>query len=338
MAIQKGSPLLEVNDLRVHYRLAHKNVLKAVDGVTFSMNRGDRLGLVGESGCGKTSLAMACLGLLPNNAQDIGGKINFEGRNIAGFSEKEWRQLRWKKISMVFQAAMNALDPVYRVRKQLSDVYRLHHKCSREEEKRHIEKLITLTGLPIKLLNNFPHQLSGGMKQRVIIAMSLICNPSLIIADEPTTGLDVIIQDQIMREILDLLKQFALSMILISHDISIVIEVCNKVMVMYGGKMVEFGDIFQVFDHPSHPYTIGLFRSFPSIRGPIKKLESVPGTPPNLADNLVGCRFYPRCPRREELCKHEDPPVVEINKDHMACCHFAKDPDLKNIKFGELSD
>ena len=239
---------------------------------------------------------------------------------------------------MVFQAAMNALDPVYRIGKQLGDVYKLHRKCSPEEAAEHVKNLFKLTGLPVSRLNSYPHQLSGGMKQRVIIAMSLLCNPDLIIADELTTGLDVIIQDQIMREIISLVDQLRLSMLFISHDVSIVTEVCNRILVMYGGKVAEFGDIGDVFAKPSHPYTIGLFEAFPSIQGPIKGLAALPGAPPNLVDDLVGCRFAPRCPRKEDLCENEDPQPVELSEDHVAFCHFAKDPNLKNIRFDELNE
>lgn len=338
MAVSKNALLLEVEDLRMHYRLVSGAVLKAVDGVTFSIKRGDKLGLVGESGCGKTSLAMTILGLLPENARILGGKILFEGSDVLGFSTKQWRDFRWEKVSMVFQAAMNALDPVYRVGKQLSDVYKLHRECSREEAMEHVKGLFKLTGLPVSRMSSYPHQLSGGMRQRVIIAMSLLCNPSLIIADELATGLDVIIQDQIMREIVSLIDQLGLSMLLVSHDVSIVTEVCNKILVMYGGRLVEYGYIGDVFAKSSHPYTIGLFEAFPSIRGPIKDLVALPGAPPNPADDLVGCRFAPRCPRKEALCENVDPPAVELGENHVAFCHFAKDPNLKNIRFGELGD
>lgn len=336
--MDKNTALLEVVDLRMHYVLASGKVLKAVDGVTFSMNRGDKLGLVGESACGKTSLAMTIQGLLPENARILGGKVLFEENDVLLFSEKQWRDFRWKKQSMIFQAAMNALDPVYRVGKQLNDVYRLHNKCSEEEATKKVASLFKLTGLPASRMRSYPHQLSGGMKQRVIIAMSLLCNPGLIIADEPTTGLDVIIQDQIMREIISLIDKLGLSMLLISHDVSVVTEVCNKILVMYGGKVTELGDIGEVFEKSAHPYTIGLFEAFPSIRGPIKSLAALPGSPPNLADDLMGCRFAPRCPRKEVMCEREDPPAVKLSENHVAFCHFATDPNLRNIKFGELCE
>jgi len=338
MTTHANTSLLEIENLRMYYRLASGAVLKAIDGVTFSMKRGDKLGLVGESGCGKTSLAMTILGLLPENARVFGGKILFEGDDVLGFSTRQWKDFRWKKVSMIFQAAMNALDPVYRVGKQLSDVYRLHHECPKEEAMEHVKSLFKIMGLPVSRMNSYPHQLSGGMKQRVIIAMSLLCNPSLVIADEMTTGLDVIIQDQIMREISSLIEQMGLSILLVSHDVSLVTEVCRKILVMYGGKMAEYGDIGDVFFEPSHPYTIGLINAFPSIRGPNKSLEALPGAPPNLATNLAGCRFAPRCPRREGLCEKEDPPAVQLSDNHMSFCYFAKDPNLKNIRFGEISD
>ncbi len=337
MAPYENHTLLEVQDLRMYYRLVSGAVLKAVDGVTFSIKRGDKLGLIGESGCGKTSLAMTLMGLLPKNAFIWGGNILYDGEEVLSFSPKQWREFRWEKVSMVFQSAMNALDPVYRVGKQLSDVYRLHCKCSQEDAMKHVESLFKLTGLPVSRIRCYPHQLSGGMKQRVIIAMSLLCNPSLIIADEPTTGLDVIIQDQIMREIVSLIDQLGLSMLLVSHDVSVVTEACNRILVMYGGKAAEYGGIADVFDHPSHPYTIGLLEAFPNIRRPIKGLAALPGAPPNLAEDPNGCRFAPRCPRKEALCESEDPPEVVLYGNHVAFCHFAQDPEMKNVRYGELN-
>ena len=327
-----------MQDLRMYYRLVSGATLKAVDGVTFSIKKGDKLGLIGESGCGKTSLAMTLMGLLPENACIPGGSILYEGEDVLSFSPKQWREFRWEKMSMIFQSAMNALDPVYRVGKQLSDVYRLHRKCSKEDAIKHVEALFKLTGLPSSRIRSYPHQLSGGMKQRVIIAMSLLCNPSLIIADEPTTGLDVIIQDQIMREIASLIDQLGLSMLLVSHDVSVVTETCNKILVMYGGKVGEYGDIADVFANPSHPYTIGLLKAFPNIRGPIKGLAALPGTPPNLSEDLAGCRFAPRCPRKEALCENGDPPEVRLNGNHVSCCHFAEDPELKNVDYSGLNE
>jgi oligopeptide/dipeptide ABC transporter ATP-binding protein len=338
MAANRNSALLAVQDLRMYYRLVSGATLKAVDGVTFSIKKGDKLGLIGESGCGKTSLAMTLMGLLPENACIPGGSILYEGEDLLSFSPKQWREFRWEKMSMVFQSAMNALDPVYRVGNQLSDVYRLHRKCSKEDAIKHIEDLFKLTGLPLSRIRSYPHQLSGGMKQRVIIAMSLLCNPSLIIADEPTTGLDVIIQDQIMREIASLIDQLGLSMVLVSHDVSVVTETCNKILVMYGGKVGEYGDITDVFAKPSHPYTIGLLKAFPNIRGPIKGLAALPGTPPNLSEDLAGCRFAPRCPRKEALCENEDPPEVQLAGNHVSCCHFAEDPELKNVDYSGLNE
>jgi len=337
MAKDGNNTLLEVHDLRMHYRLASGAVLKAVDGVTFSIKRGDKLGLIGESGCGKTSLAMTLMGLLPENAFIAEGRIFFEDDDVLSFSPGQWREFRWEKVSMVFQSAMNALDPVYRVGKQLTDVYRLHRKCSKEEAMKHVESLFHLTGLPVSRLSSYPHELSGGMKQRVIIAMSLLCNPSLIIADEPTTGLDVIIQEQIMREIVSLIDQLELSMLLVSHDVSVVTETCNRILVMYGGKVAESGDIVDVFNNPSHPYTMGLLEAFPNIHGPVKGLVALPGSPPNLALDLVGCRFAPRCPRKEALCEEEDPPETLLHGNHVAFCHFAGEPGMKWINYRELN-
>ena len=334
-----SSKLLEVKDLRMYYRFANGSILKAVDSVSFSIDRGDRLGLVGESGCGKTSLAMTMLGLFPGNALLFGGEIFFEGRNVLDFSPQEWRRYRWAKVSMIFQAAMNALDPVYRVGKQLTDVYRLHNKsASRKEAIKHVKSTFRLAGLPESVFRNYPYQLSGGMKQRVCIAMSLLCNPRLIIADELSTALDVIIQGQIMHEITGIVDTLGLSMILVSHDVSIVAEVCNKIMVMYAGKLVEFGNIVEVFEKPGHPYTVGLFGSFPSIKGPIKPLVGVPGRPPSLMDDSNVCKFVQRCPRREVICENHDPPGVSLGDDHVAYCHFAVDPDMKRVRYGSISE
>ena len=334
MAGNRNTRLLEVENLRMYYSLLSGDHLKAVDGVSFFIDPGDKLGLVGESGCGKTSLCMTLMGLLPENAEVLSGRILFEVDDVLHFIEKEWRAFRWERVSMVFQAAMNALDPVYRVGKQLCDVYRLHRKCSKDEAREQVERLFRLTGLPASRMRSYPHQLSGGMKQRVIIAMSLLCNPSLIIADEPATGLDVIIQDQILNELVALIDQLGLSMILITHDVSIVTEVCNRMLVMYGGRIAEVGDVIEVFRRPSHPYTIGLLNTIPSIKGPIQSVSPLPGFPPNLAEDRKGCPFAPRCPIKDEICEKEDPIPVEVEENHVSSCFFATDFRLKDIRFG----
>ena len=312
--------ILEIEELEMSYQTI-KGFVSAVDNVSFKIMKGESMGLVGESGCGKTSLGMCIMKLLPENARIMNGKILFDGEDIIPKTEEEMRKIRWKGVSMIFQAAMNALNPVYRVGDQIIEAIQTHDNISKEEAREKVEKLYELVGLSPERMKNYPHEYSGGMRQRAIIAMALACDPKFIIADEPTTALDVIVQDQIIDEIVNLQKKLNMTMMYISHDISVIAETCNKIGVMYAGNIVEYTYTSSLFDNPLHPYTKALMSSFPSIEGPKKELKPVPGEPPNLLNPPEGCRFYPRCSYAEEICKKENPEFVEIEKDHFLACH-----------------
>ncbi len=328
--------LLEVNGLKMYYKLS-SGWVRAVDDVSFKLDKGRTLGLVGESGCGKTSVANSIMRLLPLNAEITGGAVNLEGLDLIKLTDDEMREVRWKKVSMIFQGAMNAFNPVFKVGDQLTEAILTHEKVTENEAKKRVVNLFELVGLQPSRLNNYPHEFSGGMKQRAIIAMSLACNPNLVIADEPTTALDVVMQDQILTEINKLQQEFNLALIVISHDISVIAETCHEIAIMYGGKIFEIADAASIFHNPHNPYTIGLLKSFPTLRGPKRKLISIRGSPPNLMGDDKGCLFEPRCPYAKLECKEEAPTLITIdsNKNHYSRCHFALDPKLKEIDFEE---
>ena len=315
--------LLEIRNLTLHYKTT-KGMVQAVDKVAFSLNRGESMGLVGESGCGKTSVAMGIMKILPTNAVIIGGEILFKGEDILLKDDEEIRRIRWKGISMVFQAAMNALNPVISVGDQIVEAIQAHGRVSEADAWEQVQELYSLVGLDPGRRKSYPHEYSGGMKQRAIIAMSLACSPDLIIADEPTTALDVIMQDQIIQEIVALQDRLDMAMVYISHDISVIAETCSKIGVMYAGKIVEYADADSLFYDTLHPYTKALLSSYPSIKGEIKRLNPIPGEPPNLLDPPVGCRFDPRCPEREEICNSHEPEYLEVKEGHFVACHFVK--------------
>ena len=279
------------------------------------------MGLVGESGCGKTSIAFSLLRLLPENAIIKSGKIFLNGTDLVPLKENEMRDIRWRHISMVFQAAMNALNPVYKVGDQIVEAMETHGQVDTISGAReHIADLFSLVGLDPKLMDQYPHEYSGGMRQRAVIAMALACSPDLIIADEPTTALDVIVQDALLREMIELQKKLNMSMIYISHDVAVIAEVTERVGVMYAGRMAEFGTAEEIFRHPLHPYTYGLMSAFPSIVGPKRELTTLPGEPPDLISPPTGCRFHPRCPFATEICSQEVPEFRDLGVDHFAAC------------------
>jgi peptide/nickel transport system ATP-binding protein len=315
-------PLLEVRDLKAHYRAA-VGWVRAVDGVSFAVWPSKSLGLVGESGCGKTTLAFSLLRLLPPNGHIKGGEILFDGVDLLQLSETELRSYRWKRLSMVFQGAMNSLNPVLRVGDVLLEALHTHEDVSKETAQQRAEELFRMVGLTTQTLRRYPHELSGGMKQRAVIALSLVCNPDLVIADEPTTALDVVVQDQILQRIKNLAQELKIALIVVSHDLAVIAETCDAVAVMYAGLLVEYGDSETVFKRPCHPYTIGLMSSFPSIIGPQTRLESIPGAPPDLVSPPPGCRFAPRCVLAEDVCTAEEPPDVPLQGGHFSKCHFA---------------
>ena len=300
--------------------------MRAAEGISFSVKKGQSLGLAGESGCGKTTVALSLMRLLPKAGRILKGQINLDGRNLLNLTDREMRQVRWRDMSIVFQGAMNALDPVYKIGDQIIEAIRTHDKeVSKEECRERAAKLLELVGIDPERVDGYPHEFSGGMRQRALIAMALACNPKLVIADEPGTALDVIVQAQVLRLMRDLKEKPDLSMILISHDLSIIAETCERVVIMYAGNIAEYGSTPSVFHEPLHPYTQGLLQAFPDIRGERKRLSSVPGQPPDLLNPPVGCRFNPRCPYVMDVCKKVQPPLIELRPDHYVACHLYPD-------------
>jgi len=313
--------VLNVDDLTMHYSTRAGDV-SAVDNVSFKLKRGESMGLVGESGCGKTSIATTLLRLLPDNATIKGGHIYLNGTDLVKLDEEEMRKVRWKRISMVFQAAMNALNPVYKVGDQIIEAMETHELVTTNEAARnHVADLFRLVGLDPQLMEQYPHEYSGGMRQRAVIAMALSCSPDLIIADEPTTALDVIVQDNLLREMMELQKKLKMSMIYISHDIAVIAEVSDIIGVMYAGRLVELSNADQVFHNPQHPYTFGLMSAFPSIIGPKRELTTLPGEPPDLLHPPRGCRFHPRCQFATDICKEETPTFEDLGGEHFVACY-----------------
>ena len=313
--------VLNVDDLTMHYSTRAGDV-SAVDNVSFKLKKGESMGLVGESGCGKTSIATSLLRLLPDNAMIKGGHIYLNSTDLVALSEEEMRKIRWRRISMVFQAAMNALNPVYKVGDQIIEAMENHDQVTTNEAARdHVADLFRLVGLDPKLMEQYPHEYSGGMRQRAVIAMALSCSPDLIIADEPTTALDVIVQDNLLREMTELQKKLNMSMIYISHDIAVIAEVSDTIGVMYAGRLVELASAAEVFHHPQHPYTFGLMSAFPSIVGPKRELTTLPGEPPDLLHPPRGCRFHPRCSFATDICKQQVPAFEDLGGGHFVACY-----------------
>ena len=316
--------LLTVKNLSVGYH-TRKGFLKSVQGVSFALNQGTSLGLVGESGCGKTTIGMALMGLLPDNASVTDGKILFEDQDLLKMSKKKIRQVRWKKIAMIFQAAMNALNPVHRVSEQISEAILAHDAdLSEKAAMKQVESLFDLVGIPLDRMRDYPHHYSGGMKQRAIIAMALACHPSLIIADEPTTALDVIVQDQILSAIKDFQYKLNISLIFISHDIAVVADVCDNIGIMFAGQLVEYGRIEEVFYAPMHPYTQSLLASYLTLDKDVVQLNAYLGETPDLINPTTGCHFCERCSVAEATCSLVAPEWVEISPTHKALCYQCK--------------
>ena len=319
-----STPLLEVENLSMHYDTLEGNV-DAVKNISFTVNSGESFGLVGESGCGKTSVAMTLLQLQPENSVITQGSIKLDGKELIGLSENDLRKVRWDSISIVFQGAMNAWNPVIKIGEQIREAMREHYpENTKQENMNKIIELFRMVGLDESITDRYPHELSGGMKQRAVIALALSCDPKVIIADEPTTALDVVIQDQILNEIKKVQDLLGLSLIYISHDIAVIAEMTDKIAVMYAGSIVEIGPTKDVFKTPKHSYTRALLDSTPSIRGEKKKLRSLDGEPPSLINEITGCSFSPRCPTPTEKCKNQsvEMNLIKVGENHFAdeCC------------------
>jgi len=311
---------LEVRNLKMYY-FTNKGPVKAVDDISFTLKKGEVLGLAGESGCGKSSLGFTLLGMPTPPGKIVGGSVKVDGREIVGLPEDVLRkEIRWEKISMIFQGAMNAMNPVYTVGYQMIEPLIYHKGMEHDEALERAQKYLELVGLDPEIVYRYPHELSGGMKQRVIIATALLMEPTVVIADEPTTALDVIVQAQIINLMKRLKKELNLSMIFITHDLSILAEISDKLAIMYAGKIVELGPSEKVYYEPAHPYTQKLLAAIPRLHEDVERLEFIPGQPPNLINPPKGCRFHPRCPYAMQICKEQEPELKEVDKDHYAAC------------------
>ena len=317
-AAPASGTVLEVRDLSVEYLLERGTVL-AVDQVSFDLSAGEFLGIVGESGCGKSTLLFAIAQLLVPPAEVTGGSVIFKGRNMVGLTDRELSAVRWRDLSVVMQSAMNALNPVKSIGAQYFDAMRAHGVASKGEIAERSSEVLKMVGIDPVHLKSYPHQLSGGMRQRAMIAMALLFTPDLVIMDEPTSALDVVAQRSLMVQIKELQEQLGFAIIFVTHDMSLVSHFSDRLMVMYGGLVAEFGATRQVFDNPLHPYSIGLLEAFPSIRGPRVPLTGIPGSPPNLANIPPGCRFAPRCPKVMARCEVEPPELYHVNGTLVRC-------------------
>jgi oligopeptide/dipeptide ABC transporter ATP-binding protein len=325
-----GAPLLEVKDLKTHFRL-RQGWVKAVDGVSFGLADGEALGLAGESACGKTTTALSLMQLLPSNGRIRGGNIELFGIDLVGKTEKQMQRYRWRELSIVFQGAMNALNPVIRVRDQIAEPIQYRLGQSEAKARSRAEELLDLVGIPKKRSGAYPHELSGGMRQRAMIAMALACDPAIVIGDEPTTALDVMVQAQILELLERLRRELGLSLILITHDLSVLAETCDRVLVMYAGKVAEEGPVRRVFTAPRHPYTRKLVGSFPNLHADRRTLEVISGQPPDLLDPPPGCRFAPRCEFAMPVCTEVVPPEVRFSDGVRVACHLFPTSDIEFV-------
>ncbi|WDC84494.1 ABC transporter ATP-binding protein [Caloramator sp. mosi_1] len=312
--------LLDIKNLTIHY-ITDDGVVKAVNGIDIELNKGETLGLVGETGAGKTTTALGIMRLVPNPPGKIlSGEINFEGNDLLKLPEGEMRKIRGNKISMIFQDPMTSLNPVMTVGEQLAEVIQIHEGLSNEEAIEKAKKMLELVGIPGARHTDYPHQFSGGMKQRVVIAIALACNPQLLIADEPTTALDVTIQAQVLDLMKRLKEEFNTAMILITHDLGVVAEVCDKVAIMYAGEIVESASLEDLFENPKHPYTLGLFGSIPNLEEEVERLNPIKGLMPDPTNLPSGCPFHPRCPKAKDLCKIQVPKTTDLGNGHKVRC------------------
>ncbi|NWF64950.1 MAG: dipeptide/oligopeptide/nickel ABC transporter permease/ATP-binding protein [Chloroflexi bacterium] len=315
--------ILDVRNISIHYINDGSPPARAVENISFSLRKGELMGLVGESGCGKTTLMLALLKLLPAAGQIVNGNVYYKGKDLTSMNEDEINQIRWSRISIIFQGAMNALNPVRTVGDQIAEVILKHEpNFPKPRLTDRVNELLDLVGIASDHREHFPHQYSGGMRQRAMIAMALACNPDVVIADEPTTALDVMIQAQILQLLNDLRKKLGLSVIFVTHDLGVVAELCDKALVMYGGMTAEYADVDVTYNSPKHPYTQELLKAFPDLTKPKKKLSAIPGYPPRLDSLPPGCRFAPRCPAAFDRCQREEPALHKIESGHFASCHL----------------
>ncbi len=313
--------LLEIKDLTIHY-VTESGCVRAVNNISLDIDQGETLGLVGETGAGKTTTALGILNLIPDPpGQIIGGEILYKGKNVLEMSKGELHNIRGSQISMIFQDPMTALNPVHTVGDQIAEVIELHENCGKSVARKKAREMLEKVGIPAERANEYPHQFSGGMKQRVVIAIALACNPVLLLADEPTTALDVTIQAQVLEMIGILKQEYNTAMMLITHDLGIVAETCDKVAIMYAGEIVEYGSLADIFDHTAHPYTEGLFGSIPRLDQDVEWLEPIKGLMPDPANLPKGCKFHPRCPYATSECEFRDIELAEIRPGHLVRCN-----------------
>lgn len=321
---QNANTFLQVRDLVVEYTSDGK-VIHAVNGVNFDLEHGKALALVGETGAGKTTIAKSIMRILPDPPAHVrSGQVVLQGRDLMKLNEADMRKVRGKEISMIFQDPMTALNPTMRIGDQIAEVIRLHDKVTKAESMQKAQKMLETVGITAERYGNYPHQFSGGMKQRVVIAMALANSPQLLIADEPTSALDVTIQAQVMEMIQDLIEKQGTSLILITHDLGLVATSCDDVAVVYAGEIIEYGSKEEIYDHPSHPYTIGLFGAIPNLESDVRRLANIEGLPPDPSNLPTGCSFAPRCPYATEECRTKPPKSEQIAEKHYCSCYIGR--------------
>lgn len=323
MSQTTGKPILEVNDLRTYF-YTRDGVVRSVDGVSFSISEGETLAIVGESGCGKSVTSLSILRLIASPpGKIVSGSIRFHGEDLLGFSDEQMRDIRGDKISMIFQEPMTSLNPVLTIGRQIGEVLELHRQCTKEEVRTRILELLKMVNIPEpeSRIDEYPHQLSGGMRQRIMIAMALACDPEILIADEPTTALDVTIQAQILNLMRELRDRTRAAIILITHDLGVVAEMAQRVVVMYAGRKVEEANVMDLFENPMHPYTLGLLNSMPRLDDAAsKRLVEIPGMVPSMRTEIIGCAFAPRCSSATERCSQESPVLKDYGDQHWVAC------------------
>jgi len=320
--LSDNKKIIDVKNLKVYF-MTRRGPAKAVDDISFSISENETLGLIGESGCGKTTAAMSLMKFVKAPGKIVGGSILFMGKDLVPATEEEIRQIRGNEISIVRQEAQNALNPVLTIGKQITEMIHEHDSVTKDMALARALKQLNLVGINDKRIISYPHEFSGGMKQRAMVAIATACNPRFLILDEPTTGLDVIVQRQILWMLNNLKKELNLTSAFISHDLSVVAETCDRVAVMYAGKIMEESDTVSLYNNPLHPYSKALIKAYPSLKGAKKQLKSIPGVPPSLIDPPPGCRFAPRCPQAESICSQEEPEARSIG-NRLVACHMVK--------------